>query len=402
MTIHIGPINNISTLLEAALYLVLLAVVPAWISYQYGRYKADALEARLKAEAELQKARLKAEVESMEAFGYQRGSHEAPLWRTVLEQIPLGVIIFDTTRRMLFENRLARDLMEQLEPGAVDRVYQLGTQVVHPATAIVRGGNSNAVDVEAWPLEKGSKGALLMIRDLVEQPNQGWQTIAYFRSQIRKLSHDIFNPLHKIQMELEAALEPDSHDEAERRGILEKALDETKWLEHLLDNLLELSRLESEQPRERQSAQMKDIAERAIEALQERADARNISLLLEADPSVPLVRVDKDSWERVFRNLIDNSIKYGKDNGIVRISVQRKMSMLRIAITDDGSGILPEDHPRLFKQVFRGVRSRKVRGSGLGLTIVHGIVAQHGGEIDCISEPGRETTFYINLPITDE
>ncbi len=330
-------------------------------------------------------------------LGYRSGCHRAPLWRAVLAQLPLGVVIFNQRRRELFKNDRARPLLKELDLGMLERVHQASSQGSFYSAAVHRR-DGGLIQIEAWALGDKPRGVGLVLRDTAQEHEQQQRTAVNYQKFIHTLSHELLTPLTTIKVHLGNAVGNDNEMGPDRRQVLQVAGTETERLIRLVSNLLILSRLESGHPLQRRLTKINRAAEDAIYQLREQAKTRRVSLELEADQDLPRLQLDDEAWRQLFLNLIDNGIKYGQAGGTVRVEIRQQPSGLYLTIADDGPGIPPDDLPHLFEELFRGGSSRHVGGSGLGLAIVRRIVIQHGGQINCTSEPGRGATFHITLP----
>jgi len=319
----------------------------------------------------------------------------ASAWRNALTQLPQGVVIFDNDKQMLFKNDPASLLLKQLDKGALERVHQAGTQGSY--NAVVKGREGASIQMQAWALEE-KRGVVLTMRNIEQEQNQQQRIVSSYQELIHRLSHELYNPLRTMSLQLENAI----HENANRQQDLQAAQDESGRLIRLVANLLTLSRLEVGQPLQRRPMKINTVAEDAVSQLVEMANTRQMTLDIAVDENLPLVKIDHDRWMEVFLNLIENAIKYGKVGGTVQVEIRRQSaSGLQISIADDGQGISAEDLPHLFDDLYRGSSSRNTNGSGLGLGIVRRIIEQHGGQIHCESEPGHGATFHITLPVGD-
>jgi two-component system, OmpR family, phosphate regulon sensor histidine kinase PhoR len=178
-------------------------------------------------------------------------------------------------------------------------------------------------------------------------------------------------------------------------------------MSRLVNDLLSLSKIELDEhtpPTGR--ANPLRIARSAVAALELKAAARRIRLVLNAPESLPTVVGDDDQLAQVFQNLIDNAIKYTRDNTEVRITLtlaggRRSTPMVSIAVADCGEGIARTHLPRLTERFYRvdPARSRALGGTGLGLAIVKHIVNRHRGRMTIESHVGKGSTFTVHLPV---
>lgn len=144
------------------------------------------------------------------------------------------------------------------------------------------------------------------------------------------------------------------------------------------------------------------VAEEAISSTWQSAEQKGVTLALQSAAGLPRVRGDADRLRQVFTNLLDNGVKYTAAGGRVTVRLTSGQDRVRAEVSDTGMGIPKTDLPHIFDPFFRGEQAhRAASGTGLGLTILRTILAQHGAEIQVQSEPGRGTTFSFDLPIAN-
>jgi signal transduction histidine kinase len=315
-------------------------------------------------------------------------------WHNVLANLPWGVVLCDATGRQIFTNDVARELLPKLRAAQLEQAWQAATSDVQQSSIL--HGQDVVVQIQSWPLQATGQ-ALITLRDIRQQQ----RAEENYRRFIHTLSHELLTPLTAIQGHLSHISANIGAQEPAWIGSLHVVRGEIERLTRLTSNLLILSRLEAGQPLQRKPTNLTAVAEEAVLQLLEKADARQISLHVNAALALPRPPLDRDAWKQIFLNLIDNGIKYGKEQGSVQVALARANGSLVISVVDDGAGIPPDDLPHLFVEMFRADAHRHVSGSGLGLTIVRKIVEQHGGQITCTSTPGSGTTFKIELPLTE-
>ena len=208
-------------------------------------------------------------------------------------------------------------------------------------------------------------------------------------------SHELRTPLTILRGELEqAALTP------ELRRPLDKLLEEVDSLTQLVDSLLLLSRLDSDQPR-REWTQI-DLAQLTIHTVEQMSLlAEDKHIRIRCDSLVPAgVNGDRARLKQVIVNLLDNAIKYTPERGLITLSVRHKKNDVVLEVEDTGPGIPAEAIPHLFERFFRvdRARSRELGGAGIGLSIVQAICHVHGGRVEVESSLGRGSIFRVLLP----
>jgi two-component system sensor histidine kinase KdpD len=211
---------------------------------------------------------------------------------------------------------------------------------------------------------------------------------------LRAVSHDLRTPLTAIVAAGEAIASPTLSDE-ERRELGAVITVESTRLSRLIDNLLDLSRLEggAADPRP-EWCSIEEVLNAAVDDL--RLKPERISLTLDRD--LPLVRADAAQLERAFANLLENAVRY---SGGHPVSVRARVTggRLLVRVVDRGPGIPPAQRERVFEPFYRaGSASAGHRGSGLGLAIVRGFVEANGGRVSVESLPGQGTSFIVEFP----
>jgi two-component system sensor histidine kinase KdpD len=211
---------------------------------------------------------------------------------------------------------------------------------------------------------------------------------------LRAVSHDLRTPLTAIVAAGEAIASPTLTDQ-ERRELGSVITAESTRLSRLIDNLLDLSRLEggAADPRP-EWCSIDEVIGAALDDL--RLPPGRFSLAL--DPDLPLVRADAAQLERAFANLLENGARY---SGGHPVAIRGRVTggRLLIRVVDRGPGIPPAQRDRVFEPFYRaGSASAGHRGSGLGLAIVRGFVEANGGRVSVESLPGQGTSFVVEFP----
>ena len=175
----------------------------------------------------------------------------------------------------------------------------------------------------------------------------------------------------------------------------------TDRLTFLIEDLLTISRLEGGQvAMNLQSVALRDAVERVVEDLQGRSDDKRVKLQNEVPPGLS-AQADSGRLQQVLYNLVENAIKYGRNDGEVTVGAKAAPeNRVEVWVRDNGTGIPAEAHDRVFERFYRvdRARSRETGGTGLGLAIVKHIVQAHGGEVWLESEVGVGSTFHFTLP----
>ena len=220
---------------------------------------------------------------------------------------------------------------------------------------------------------------------------------------IASISHDLRSPLTSIRGHLETLLlKGYKLSEAEGRGFLETSLKNVSSFQKLVEELFELAKLETKQVKPaRELFQTAELAQDVVLKLKPRADAAEIALVLDHPQELPPLAADIGMLERLLTNLIENALSHTPEGGRVALAIDREDRVLRITVSDTGSGIAADDLPHIFERFYRADKSRGrgSPGSGLGLAIAKEIVELHGGTIEADSPPGSGAVFRIGLPL---
>lgn len=221
------------------------------------------------------------------------------------------------------------------------------------------------------------------------------------REFLSNVSHEFKTPLFAIQGYIDAIQDDELEDKDMARQFLEKASRNVDRLSYLIKDLDEISKLElGEVPINFTKFKINDLIKEVFESLEMKAKQHQIRLVFKQkyDESIT-VYADRGKIQQVLVNLIDNSFKYGKQEGQTSVSLFELHDQVLIEVTDDGIGIEEKYLPRLFERFFRTdlSRSRQIAGSGLGLAIVKHIIEAHKQTINVRSTEGLGSTFGFTL-----
>lgn len=225
------------------------------------------------------------------------------------------------------------------------------------------------------------------------------------RDLIAWTSHDLRTPLASLRLVIEALVDGVADDEMTRRRYLQTAQREIRNLSDLIDDLFELSQLESGHVELRlQRSSLGDLLSDTLGTLQPVARRREVQLEGEVSSGVDPVLIDPEKIQRVLYNLVSNAIRHTPAGGHVRLGAAASgPGQVRVTVSDSGEGIAAADLPQVFERFWRGERARTreqdgERGAGLGLAIARGLVEAHRGRIEVRSRPGEGAQFSFTLP----
>jgi two-component system, OmpR family, phosphate regulon sensor histidine kinase PhoR len=242
-------------------------------------------------------------------------------------------------------------------------------------------------------------GAVFVMHDLTALKRL--ETIR--RDFVANVSHELKTPLTVVHGYAETLRKDDPPGDVRAR-FLDTMLGNTSRMQRLIDDLLDLSRIESHAWRpEPEDVALEPLAREVWASLARRGHAAEIAFETEVGAGGATVRADAEALRQILTNVLDNAARYTPAGGRVRIETTRADGLVRLDIRDTGPGI-PGDHlPRLFERFYRvdPARSRELGGTGLGLAIVKHLVEAHGGRVEALSTLGAGTTIRIHLPAGD-
>ena len=215
------------------------------------------------------------------------------------------------------------------------------------------------------------------------------------------VSHDLRTPLVSVIGVLSSLQEKGMHlDHAAKMNLIQVAREEAERLNHLITNLLDVSRIEAGAINiSRQPSDVQDLVGAALEQLGSRVSARPVNMEIPAD--LPYISVDFGLIVQTLVNVLDNALKYSPDGSPIDVRARRVGQEIQIEIADHGVGIPPQDLSHIFDKFYRIQRPDNVAGTGLGLSICKGLIEAHGGRIAAENRPGGGTIIKLVVPLPE-
>jgi signal transduction histidine kinase len=190
-----------------------------------------------------------------------------------------------------------------------------------------------------------------------------------------------------------------SGDGALMRAPLERCQRAARRMAHMISDLVDAASLETGTlSLDRHDSELRRVITDTLDLLQPLAEARHLRLSYELNEGGERAYCDRERIVQVLSNLVGNAIKFTPPEGTIRVVADGWGPMVRIAVSDDGPGIAPDQIPRIFDRYWHQAQRESSQGAGLGLYIAKGIVENHGGRIWVDSTLGRGSTFYFTLP----
>ncbi len=226
------------------------------------------------------------------------------------------------------------------------------------------------------------------------------------REFVANVSHELRSPLSLLQGYVEALADGLAEDEEERGQYLNILLDETLRLRRLVNDLLDLTQMETGHVSMRfEKISLSALIKRVTVRMRPLFTEKGKQLTVSVSGEIPPVLGDEDRLQQVLVNLLDNAAKFTPEKGEVRVSAAVRDEWVDIMVTDSGPGIPETEVDQIWERFYKVDKARTredIGGTGLGLAIVKSIIMAHRGEVSVSSEPGRGTTFTVSLKVCDK
>ncbi|WP_229672425.1 two-component system histidine kinase PnpS [Pullulanibacillus camelliae] len=332
----------------------------------------------------------------------------------LIENIGSPFLFIDSHGRI----RLANELFQQIFDNKIDshgdlkydqviknkaiiamiaRTFQIKTDV-HDTLVVPVGIERKHFDVHSIPIRRGhghSKGLVVIFHDITRL-----KKLEKVRKDfVANVSHELRTPVTSLKGFAETLLEDSQISDEDREKFLTIILKESDRLQLLIQDLLELSKIEDEHFQlNKEAVDVARIAQETIELLKETARKKEISVQFNTSGTT-VASGDSARLKQMFVNIINNAIAYSPEKSHISVEVAEEGNAVIFRTTDTGIGIVKEEIPRIFERFYRvdRARSRNSGGTGLGLAIVKHLTEAHNGRIEVESEQGVGTTFSIYL-----
>ena len=330
--------------------------------------------------------------------------------QAILDSTPDPVLVTDHHDQLLLANASAQELFaghEELQGGeAIETIVRQGellnlfqSRYAQPQTTEVEFNDKKVYRATVSPVLVDNKvmGRVCVLSDITQ-----FKEVDALKSEfVSTVSHDLRSPLTLMQgyatmLQMVGDLNP------QQTSYVEKINTGVDRMTRLVNNLLDLGRIEAGVGLQVEEVSVTDTLQQVIEALQLQATQKKITLTLETpEQIIPNIEADQALLQQALHNLIDNAIKYTESDGKVTVKLTPRIDDLLVEVKDTGTGIAPVDVPRVFDRFFRGAGEHggEKGGSGLGLAIVKSIAEKHAGSVWLESQLGKGSTFYINIPL---
>ncbi len=317
---------------------------------------------------------------------------------SIIDSLPLGVVVVDADGHETFRNAAVRDRsIARHEAVLIDAVIERLSR-----SAVLGESATETIDLVGPPfrvlvinaIPSASNGAVITVEDISERSRLDQVRTDF----VANVSHELKTPIGAISI-LAETLEGETDDE-DIKNLVRRMVAESHRMSDTIDDLLELSRVQLGGDLVLAPVDMNDVVTEALERSRPLAQKRGITLVNEPSTTDATIQGDRFQLLSAIGNLVDNAIKYSDDNATVTALVRAHAAQVEVEVIDQGIGIPVASIDRIFERFYRvdRARSRGTGGTGLGLSIVRHVVTNHGGEVNVRSREGEGSRFTVGLP----
>ncbi|HET6964804.1 MAG TPA: ATP-binding protein [Acidimicrobiales bacterium] len=336
-------------------------------------------------------------------MGEAPGPDEALALRlqSALDGIGDAIVVCDGDGETVFQNRSAAELLAGRPADALvaQAVSEVITEALHGAQPQRRldliSPVRRSLSIRAFPTGSPAvDGAVAVVEDISER----LRLEAVRRDFVANVSHELKTPTGALTL-LAETIDGETDPDVVAR-LVRRMGGEAERLGRIIDDLLDLSRIEANEAPSGALIQVSDFVTEAVGSLQAVAAGMDVSVRMDAVPPGVAVAGDRRDLVSAVANLVDNAVKYSEPGGTVTVTVTQDGPRVTVAVADQGVGIPSRDLERIFERFYRvdRARSRATGGTGLGLSIVRHVAANHGGSVRVSSVEGVGSTFFLDLP----
>ncbi|HZQ86117.1 MAG TPA: ATP-binding protein [Acidimicrobiales bacterium] len=342
-----------------------------------------------------------------------RAEHIADRLTDALSTVPEGVVLCDEHGQVWFRNEVAQ-LFAGARHGEVladltvtellDAALRAAPEAQYPSQYLeLYGPPRRTLLIRAIPLRE--EGQLLGAVAVIEDVSDRRRLEAVRRDFVANVSHELKSPVGALGILAEAMQLED--EPAVSRRLAERMQTEAFRVARIIDDLLDLSRIESEETPQREPLAVHTVVAQAVERIRPVAEHRGVTIDVSEGPRRLTVVGDRRQLVSAVHNLLDNAVKYSDDGSVVEVRIRSSVSAeppdaawAEISIEDHGIGIPSRDLERIFERFYRvdRARARDTGGTGLGLAIVRHVATNHRGEVTVSSHEGQGSVFTLRLP----
>jgi two-component system phosphate regulon sensor histidine kinase PhoR len=350
-------------------------------------------------------------VNELEQLQKQIAKRESGM-QTIFSAMHDALLVVDTNRLVILTNQTFRKLFHAPEISVATSLLEIvrDPTLDQLLTDAFRGDGpvqcELALDPSQFELhavatrnESGEiTGVLVLFHDITELK----KIDQVRRDFVANVSHELRTPLSILRGYIETLLDSPKTPREELARILRVMERHSKRLDLLAEDLLTLAQLESSNPNLHVgTVDLSSFLPEMVRDWEKKLTSKKLNMSVDVPTDLSPIRVDRTRLQEALYNLLDNAVKYSRENGEIRLSARQSDGEIELAVSDDGIGITKEDLPRIFERFYRADKARspdQVRGTGLGLAIVKHIAQLHDGRVEAESELDKGTTIRVVLP----
>ena len=332
--------------------------------------------------------------------------------QTIFSAMHDALLVVDSNRQVILTNQTFRKLFDAPEIPVATSLLEIvrDPMLDRLLTDAFRGGGPvrceltlDEAQIElhavATKNETGEiTGALVLFHDITELK----KIDQVRRDFVANVSHELRTPLSILRGYIETLLDSPKTPREELTRILRVMQRHSNRLELLVEELLTLAQLESENPDlQLGNVDLSSFFREIIRDWEKKLTSKQLNVIVDVPSDLSPIQVDRTRLREALYNLLDNAVKYSREQSDIRLSARGRDGEIELSVSDDGIGISREDLPRIFERFYRADKARspdKIRGTGLGLAIVKHIAQLHGGRVEAESELEKGTTIRVILP----
>jgi two-component system, OmpR family, phosphate regulon sensor histidine kinase PhoR len=297
---------------------------------------------------------------------------------------------------------IGRSFAEVARHHQLIEVWQQGcTHTTEQVTAVEMNQQEVFIQMIVTPLETGdNRNCMVILQDLTRIHRL--ETVR--RDFVSNISHELRTPIASLKALIETLRVAALDDPPAVQRFLNRAEEEVDALTQLVQELLELSRIESGKvPLRLKPTAVEEVVLLPVERLRAQAERNNLTLTMDIPLDLPPVLADASRIQQVIGNLVHNAVKFTPEGGMVEVQARLNEggTAVVLAVIDTGVGIPTADLTRIFERFYKADRARSGGGTGLGLAISRHLVKAHGGQLEVKSKEGKGSTFYFSLPLIE-
>lgn len=340
------------------------------------------------------------------ALQVRQGLRERDTLSAILNSMADGLLAIDPGGMVVLANATAQELfpggitgrrfMAVVRDHEMQRLLRTALETGRRQSSFVdQGPDLKHLHISATPLhDSAGLSAIVLLQDQTELR----RLEAVRRDFVTNVSHELRTPLASIKAAVETLQGGASRDPQAGPEFLQRIGVEVDHLTALVQQLLNLSRLETGRVQfDFAPLDLSLVLAEALNRLQPQAQRQRVALSLNVPSGLPPAWADPAALHEILLNLVDNAIKFTPPGGNISVAARQDAGMLEIAVADSGKGIAPQDLPHIFERFYKADRSRSSPGAGLGLSLTRHIILGHGGRVWVESQPGYGATFRFTL-----